>query len=292
MLCTIVGSVLNIILDYIFVISLDMGVVGAALATGLAFAVSFIVGFVPYFSKGCILRFTSCTVDFKKIGKFFYNGSSEALTEVAVAYTTFLFNMVLLKNLGETGVAAFSIISYVTALVIAALIGISTGISPITSYNYGATNTERVIRLNRLGIQVMIGLGVLCTLIMFVFGEPLIALFAPNEPELLELTLHATKLYSLAFLINGINILASAYFTALGDAKTSACISVCRGILFITIGIIILPPLFGTSGIWLSVVFSELITLCYTLYLIKRSYRRLRGTVVVPQPTTYSKEMY
>ena len=128
MMCTIVGSVLNIILDYILVVVFDLHVIGAGLATGIAFTISCFIGIIPYFSKKCLLHFTTCKVDFKKILKFFYNGSSEALTEVAVAYTTFLFNMVLLKNLGETGVATFSIITYVTALVIAVLIGISTEI--------------------------------------------------------------------------------------------------------------------------------------------------------------------
>lgn len=275
MVCTITGSVLNIVFDYFLVIVLDMGVAGAALASGLAFGISFFVGFVAYFRKGCILRFTRCSVDFKKILKFFYNGSSEALTEIAVAYTTYLFNMVLLKNMGEVGVSAFSIITYVTSLVIAVFLGISTGISPITSYNYGAKNIDRVINLNKLGIKVMGVLGILCTIGMFFFGKPLIGLFAPNDPELIHLTAQATNLYSIAFLINGVNILGSAYFTALEDAKTSATISLFRGIIFITIGMIILPPILGDAGIWLTVFFSELITLGYTLYLFKRSYRKL-----------------
>lgn len=278
MVCTIVGSVLNVIFDYYFVIVLGMGVFGAAFASGLAFALSFFVGFVAYLPKTSILRFTTCKVNFKKIIKFFYNGSSEALTEVAVAYSTYLFNMVLLQNMGEAGVSAFSIISYVTSLVIAILLGISTGISPITSYNYGAGNTDRVIKLNKLGIKIMSIIGVVCTASMFIFGKPLIELFAPNDPELIELTIWATKLYSMAFLINGINILGSAYFTALEDAKTSATISLLRGIVLLTVGIIILPPILGESGIWLAVFFSETITLVYTIYLFKRSYRKLQST--------------
>lgn len=285
MVCTITGSVLNIIFDYFFVVVWGMGVAGAALASGLAFAISFFVAFAGYFPKDCILRFTKCKVDFKKIGKFFYNGSSEALTEVAVAYSTYLFNMVLLKNMGEMGVSAFSIITYVTSLVIAVLLGISTGISPITSYNYGAKNIDRVISLNKLGIKVMAILGIICTVGMFIFGEPLIKLFAPNDPELITLTVHATKLYSISFLINGINILGSAYFTALEDAKTSAIISLFRGILFLTVGIFLLPTLIGDAGIWLAVFFSEAITLGYTCYLFKRSYNKLRLSHEVDTPS-------
>lgn len=276
MICTVIGSVLNIVFDYFLVVVWGMGVFGAALASGLAFMVAFVVGFVAYLPRKSLLHFTTCKVDFRKIGRFFYNGSSEALTEVAVAFSTYIFNIVLLMRIGEKGVSAFSIISYVTALVIAVLLGIATGIAPITGYNYGAGHKDRVIKLNNLALKVMAVLGVVCTLGMFIFGKPLILLFAPNDPELIEMTVWATKLYSLAFLINGINILGSAYFTALEDAKTSALISLLRGIILIFIGILVLPSFLGDAGIWLTVFFSEVITLFYTRYLFKKSYHRLR----------------
>lgn len=278
MVCTIIGSVLNIIFDYFLIIVFDMGVFGAALASGLAFLVSFIVGFVPYISKNTILRFTTCKVDYKKIIKFFYNGSSEALTEIAVAFTTYLFNIVLLQRVGEMGVSAFSIISYVTSIVIAVLLGIATGISPIISYNLGAKKGERIIALNNLATKVMVGLGALCTLCMLIFGEPMIRLFSANDPALIEMTAWASRLYSLCFLINGINILASAYFTALENAKLSAIISLLRGIVFILIGIIVLPPILGDAGVWLTVLFSEILTLFVTIFMVKRSYTSLRGS--------------
>lgn len=276
MFCTVIGSVLNIVFDYLLVVVWGTGVFGAALASGLAFMISFLVSFFPYLKKSNVLHFTTCKVDFRKIGRFFYNGSSEALTEVAVAFSTYIFNIVLLRRMGETGVSAFSIITYVTSLVIALLMGIATGIAPITGYNYGAKNSNRIITLNSLAFKVMLIIGIICTGGLFLFGKPLILLFAPSDPELIEMTFWATKLYGLAFLINGINILGSAYFTALEDAKTSALISFLRGMAFIVIGIIFLPTLLGDAGIWLTVFFSEAITLIYTLYLFKRSFRKLQ----------------
>lgn len=276
MVCTVIGSVLNIIFDYLLVVVWGMGVFGAALASGLAFMIAFIVGFVAYLPRKSTLHFTTCKLDFRKIVRFFYNGSSEALTEVAVAFSTYIFNIVLLMRIGEKGVSAFSIISYVTSLIIAVLLGVATGIAPITGYNYGAGHKERVISLNNLALKVMATLGIICTLGMFIFGKPLILLFAPGDPELIEMTVWATKLYSLAFLVNGINILGSAYFTALEDAKTSALISLLRGIILIFIGILILPQFLGDAGIWLTVFFSEMITLLYTRYLFQKSYRHLR----------------
>lgn len=276
MICTVIGSVLNILFDYFFVVVWGMGVSGAALASGLAFMIAFLVGFVAYLPRKNVLHFTRCSLDYKKIGRFLYNGSSEALTEVSVAFSTYLFNIVLLIRIGEKGVSAFSIITYVTSLIIAVLLGVATGIAPITGYNYGAGHEERVIALNNLALKVMFTLGILCTLCMFIFGRPLILLFAPGDEALIQMTVWATKLYSLAFLVNGINILASSYFTALEDAKTSALISLLRGIILIFIGILILPVLVGDAGIWLTVFFSEIMTLLYTQYLFKKSYQQLR----------------
>ncbi|PHV70847.1 MATE family efflux transporter [Sporanaerobium hydrogeniformans] len=271
----IVGSVLNIVFDYVLVVEWHWGVAGAALASGFAFAISFGVGLVPYFLKGSVLHFTKCKLDFKKVGRFFYNGSSEALTEVAVAFSTYIFNIVLLNHIGEQGVSAFSIISYISSLLIAVLLGIATGMQPIISFNYGAGKGRRIIHLNRLGIKVVAIVGIACTIGMFIYGETLINFFAPNDPELIQMTNEATRLYSLAFLINGINILASAYFTALEEAKLSAIISLLRGIVFVLIGIIFLPPILGNAGIWLTVFFSEVLTLVITLKLIRKSYNEL-----------------
>ena len=94
MFCTVLGSVLNIILDYVFVVLWGWGVAGAALASGIAFFISFLLAFIKIQSKDSILKLKKCKINLRKIGRFFYNGSSEALTEVAVAFTTFIFNIV------------------------------------------------------------------------------------------------------------------------------------------------------------------------------------------------------
>ncbi|MBX7307755.1 MATE family efflux transporter [Clostridium chauvoei] len=276
MICNIVGSVLNIILDYIMVIELNMGVFGAALASGIAFAVAFIVAILGYFNKNSVLKFVKCKVDLKKVGRFFYNGSSEALAEFAFAFSTYLFNIVLINRLGEMGVSAFSIIQYIASLVVAVFLGISTGISPIISYNYGAKNNKRIGSITKISLVVMTALGIICTTTLFVGGEGLIRLFVDGDEALIETTIGACKIYSTCFLISGINILASAYFTALEDAKTSIIISMLRGIIFISIGIIILSLFLDINGVWLTVTFAELMTVIISYRLMKKSYLSMK----------------
>lgn len=275
MFCTVLGSVLNIILDYVFVVLWGWGVAGAALASGIAFFISFLLAFIKIQSKDSILKLKKCKINLRKIGRFFYNGSSEALTEVAVAFTTFIFNIVLMRKIGEMGVSAFSIIQYIASLVVAVYLGIANGITPIISYNYGAKKGERINELIKYASKVMVILGIICTGFLFFGGETLISFFVSNDKILLETTSLACKIYSLAFLVSGLNILASSYFTALEDAKTSAIISFLRGIALIFIGIIVLPAIMGDSGIWLTVAFSEFLTLLIALVLLKKSKSKL-----------------
>lgn len=275
MFCTVLGSVVNIILDYIFVIVWGLGVAGAAIASGIAFFITFIVAFIEIQSEKSVLKLCICELDLRKIGRFFYNGSSEALAEVAFAFTTFIFNIVLMRRMGEVGVSAFSIIQYIASLVVAVFLGIANGITPIISYNYGAKSGKRIKEIITLSVKVMMFLGVICTAFLFFGGEGLINLFVTGEAELLETTVFACKIYSLSFLVSGINILSSSYFTALENAKTSAIISFLRGIAFIAIGITILPAILGDTGVWATMIFSEVATLIIAIMLMKKSYSNL-----------------
>ena len=178
-------------------------------------------------------------------------------------------------KIGEMGVSAFSIILYIATLVTAVFAGICNGISPIISFNYGAKNKERIRKILKIAITTISIIGVLSTILMIFGGETLIKMFTEGDKELIQLTSEATKIYSIAFIVNGLNILFSAYFTAIEDAKTSAIISALRGALLIVVFIIILPMLFGDIGIWLTVPFSEIVTVIIATRLIINSNKKL-----------------
>ena len=165
-------------------------------------------------------------------------------------------------RIGEMGVSAFSIILYIASLVIAIFSGICNGISPIISFNYGANNKDRINKILKIAILTIIIIGISSTILMIFGGETLIKMFSKGDAELIRITAEATKLYSVAFVFNGLNILTSAYFTALEDAKTSAIISVLRGVILILIFIIqqidgniigpkILGDSIGISAFWI-----------------------------------------
>lgn len=271
MLADIISSVLNIVLDYIFIVKFGLGLAGAGFASGIAFTIGFLFALSQYFKKDSILKFCKVKFNFKKIIRIFYNGSSEGITQFAVAFSNYIFNIVLMIRIGEMGVSAFSIILYVASLVTAVFSGICNGISPIISFNYGANYKERINKILKMAIITITILGVFSTVLMIFGGEILISMFTEGDKELIKLTTEATNLYSIAFVFNGLNILASAYFTALEDAKTSAIISVLRGVLLIIAFIIILPMILGDAGIWLTIPASELVTVIIAIKYMKKS---------------------
>lgn len=271
MIADIISSLLNILLDYIFIVKFGLGLVGAGIASGIAFTIGFLFALSHYLKKDSILKFCKVEFDFKKIVRIFYNGSSEGITQFAVAFSTFIFNIVLMIRIGEMGVSAFSIILYIASLVIAIFSGICNGISPIISFNYGANNKDRINKILKIAISTIIIIGISSTILMIFGGETLIKMFSKGDAELIRITAEATKLYSVAFVFNGLNILTSAYFTALEDAKTSAIISVLRGVILILIFIIILPIILGDIGIWLTVPASELVTVFIAVNYMKKA---------------------
>lgn len=279
MICNVIGAVLNIILDYIFIVKLGYGVEGAALASGIAFSIAAIFGCIPFMKKSSPLKFGKCRFHLKTLIRFIYNGASEALAEVGFAFTTFLFNIVIIRQIGESGVTAFSIISYVSSLVVAIYLGISTGIGAIFSYNYGAKRLHRILHLLKLSFVCIAVLGVICTILITMFGKNLIGLFISDSGDILSLTVDAARLYSLSFLVSGINILFSGFFTSIERPRESVIISFSRGVLFISIFVLVLPLIIGTNGIWLSLIFAEVSTLIVGLVLISRIIKNLKETL-------------
>ena len=250
MVADIIGAALNIVLDYIFIVKFGWGLAGAGVASGLAFTIGFIFSLVQYLRKDSILKFVKTSFDIKKVIKIFYNGSS-------------------------VGVSAFSIILYISSLVTAVFSGICNGISPIISFNHGAKNKDRIQKLMKISVITISIIGVLSTILMAFGGETLIAMFTEGDDSLVSLTVEATRVYSIAFIVNGLNILSSAYFTAIEDAKTSAIISALRGAILIVIFIVLLPMIFGDVGIWLTVPFSEVFTVVVAFRYIRKSNRKL-----------------
>lgn len=265
---TIVSVIVQIILNIIFLKFLGWGIGGAALATGISNIAGFFVVLPYILNKNNKISVFKGKFNGKLIWPVCYNGSSEGVTSISTAVATFLFNMAFMEIAGPSGVAAFTAITYMANFGILLMFGISDGVTPIISYNYGYEKKKRVKETMKLAIisTFVIGLGIF--FILVIFSIPLVKMFTSTNAEVTTLAASGARIYAIAFLINGFNIVTSGYFTAIGNAKASIIVSGSRGLIFIVIGIFVLPLFLGVNGIWLTVPFAELITVFIGIYML------------------------
>lgn len=274
---TVMGStvILNILLNLLFIVGLGWGVKGAGLATGIAFTIGAFFNVPRLFSHNEVVAVQRGRYKSRLVWNAFYNGSSEGMAELSVAVTVFLFNITMMKHLGESGVAAFTAINYVLFIGTTIFLGVSDGIIPIIGYNFGAGKKERIKSVLKLAAKTNMLIGVTLFLTMFLFGRQILGLFF-NElgSKAVEIAAKGLSIYCFAFLLIGLNILASSYFTAIGNAKISIIISALRGLVFVVIGILVLPAVFGIDAIWFDVPIAEICTLSVSYWLVRKSFRQ------------------
>lgn len=263
---TIAAGVANMVLDFVFIVIFHWGVVGAAAATA---ASQLIGGFVPlvYFFRPntSLLKLVKTKTDANILLKTCINGSSELMTNISLSLVNILYNFQLMRYIGEDGIAAYGVIMYVSFIFIAIFIGYSIGSAPIIGYHYGAGNYEELKGLFRKSLCLISLWNILLTVIAFVTAQPLARVFVGYDASLTALTRRGLCLYSLSFLITGINIFGSAFFTALGNGVVSAAISFLRTLLFQIVAVLILPLFLGLDGIWLAIAAAELLALIVTV---------------------------
>lgn len=255
---TVISGMIDILLNAVFIIGFGWGIVGAAVSTVIGQLIGSIVPILYFLRKNdSLLRLVKPVFDGKIILKACSNGSSEMVTSLSSSVVGVLCNLQLMKLAGENGIAAYGVILYVNYIFYAVFIGYSTGAAPIISYHYGAKNHFELKSLFRKSLTIVGAGSVLLTAVAIVFSAPIAGFFVGYDPELLNMSQRAFALYSVSFLMCGINIFGSAFFTALNNGVISAAISFARTFVFQALAIIVLPLFLGLDGVWLAVVAAE-----------------------------------
>ena len=276
LLSAIIGGVTNIILDYVLIVPLNMGLVGAALATCIGYSLPSIIGIIYFFNKKNTLHFVKPKFNFKTILYSCSNGSSEMVTQISSAVTTFLYNIIMIKLLGENGVASITIVLYAQFLLVSAYIGFTSGVSPRISYNFGSKNKDQLNKIIKYS-YIFIMLFSISTFVISKYLSPsLVSIFAGSGTDIYDITLNGFNLFQISFLLCGVNIFTSGMFTAFSNGKVSALLSLLRTFIFLSSGIIFLPSLIGVNGVWLSVPLAEIMTLVFSLFYISK-YKNIYG---------------
>jgi len=261
--------VVNVVLDYFFVLRFGWGVTGAAIATCIANTTAALV-LLPN------VRFGRIKGTLREVGRIFYNGSSEMLTSVSAAITMFVFNLALMREVGATGVAALTIVSYLNFAVNMSIFGLSQALYPLMSYQLGARSYLGIksLLVSALLFSAAIGWGIY--LLCLLFRSPIVSAFAGGDTQLKAIATEAATCVTLHYLVSFVNIIASSFHTAVARPIESAVIALCRSIVFVLIPLFVLTPVIGRLGIWLSMPIAEVLTLAVSLPLSFHTLRRLR----------------
>lgn len=266
----------NIALDYLFIVPCGLGVRGAALGTGCGYLIPAVAGVACFLRRDGMLAFTRPRLRWDVLGESCLNGSSELVSQLASAVTTFLFNAAMMEHLGEDGVAAIAILIYAQFLLNTLFIGFSMGVAPAIGFCYGSGDRAQLRRVLRIGLRFIVGASALVFAASRLGGHWIVRLFTPETSAVYPIAAKGFRIFAYSFLFCGMNIFTSAAFTALSEGKTSAGLSFLRTFGLLAGGILLLPRILGITGVWLAAPIAEGI-MCGISAACLLHYRRKTG---------------
>lgn len=271
----ILGSLSNVVMDYIFIFPLGMGMFGAALATGVSPIISMLIlsGHLRSPSRGFHLLRTHFRL--KLLPTLCTPGLPSLISELSSGIVLLLFNQVLLQLAGNIGVAAYGIVANLALVAVAIFTGLSTGIQPLVSHSSGIGEAASLRRLFRYGILTALTIATVLFTVVFVFAFPIAAAFnSEGDPVLAGYAITGLRIYFLGFWCAGFNIVSAAFFSASGRSAQGFAISLMRGVLVIPPVLLALTAFAGIGGVWATFPTVEAIVAILTLICAWRVFRR------------------
>lgn len=271
----LIGSFCNIIFDYIFIFPLDLGMFGAAFATGASPIISILVlsGHLRKSSRGFHMqrtRLKACIFT-----SLCAPGTSAFISEFSSALVLLFFNLVLLHIAGTIGIAAYGVIANIALVAIAIFQGLATGIQPLVSRSCGANDTAALGKLYRYGNITALIIASLIYVFIFTFASPITAAFnSENNATLASYAVPGLRIYFIGFLFAGCNIVSSIFFSSSGKPGQGFLLSILRGVIFIVPMLFLLTTSFGITGAWSTFPCAEALTFAFTVFFAVRTFRR------------------
>ncbi len=244
-----------------------MGISGAAIATGLGYSVTAVVGLFVFSQKKSLLHFKKPAFRAGVLGNAATNGCSEMATALVTGIITMMFNWTILRYVGEDGVAAVTIIMYVLMFASSLYTGYSYGVAPMLSFYYGEQNREKLKKLVTVSFKVIAVISVITVVASFALTRPLVSVFARPDNPVYDLAVTGNRICTIALFFIGFNIFASGMFTALSNGIVSAVLAFSRSFVFMLITMLVLPLLLGVNGIWLATPAAELMALALSAFM-------------------------
>ncbi|MBN1184162.1 MAG: MATE family efflux transporter [Bacteroidales bacterium] len=267
MYATIMSSLLNIPLDALFIFKFGWGVKGAALATGLAQVTGVAVLLFHFILKQGRLKFTLPKFNFKEDNKIFINAIPIFIGNIFLPVSMFLMNNVAARTYSTLGISAFAIVNNISMFIFSIIIGISQGIQPIISFNFGQNKVNRMIKTLWLGIGNSLLVIVFLIVSILVFSEQIIGIYSSGKMDasLMNLTKEAIRIYVWGYVFLGSNFLFASYFQSIEFAKSATVINILRTTIILIPVAFLISLLLPDTFIWAIIMASEMITLIVIL---------------------------
>lgn len=261
MLGVLVGNLVNIVLDYVFIFTFGLGMLGAVLATGVAPVVSLMILFRHWRSEKCSFRFVKMKPDGRFTGTTISLGLPSLLTEVSAGIVMIMFNMIILDLLGNVGVAAYGVVANLAIMVTAIYNGVAQGMQPLVSRFYGQNDRKSIAQILRYALTTMIVTSAVIYGVIFGFADEITSIFnSEGNMQLQQIAVIGLKLYFSSVLFLGFNMVMSMYFVAVDRPIPGQLISLLRGFLVIIPVTIVMAAVWGVHGVWLAYPTAEGVT--------------------------------
>lgn len=263
---TVAAGLTNTLLDYIFIGVLNYGVAGAAIASILGMVVGSVGPFIYFMvNKNNNIFLGIPRFNIKDLLKVAGNGSSEFVSNISTSIVSIVFNIQLLRYIGEDGVSAYGIIMYVSYIFIAIFLGYSIGMAPVVGYNFGSGNKKELRNVFHKSLILITCASLVMVVLSESLASPFAKVFSSHSESLETLATTAMRIYSISFLFCGFSIYGSSFFTALNDGLISAIISMVRTLGFQLISVIVIPLILGVDGVWWAIVIAEACSIVMTI---------------------------
>lgn len=264
------GGIFNVFGDYFFVFILDMGIMGAGLATAMGSVFSLLMMLTHFRSKKNTLRLVKPTKLLSKLKTISVTGFSTFFIDVAMGILTMLFNRQILKYLSTNALSVYGIIINISTFVQCCAYSIGQASQPIISANFGAGKGERISQILKYALGTAAVFGLIWTALAELAPNLFVRIFMTPTDEILAIAPGIIRSYAISFLLLPLNIFSTYYFQALMKPRTSFLVSVARGAVISGCLIYLLPAVAGADAIWFAMPITELVVAVFVIIKIKQ----------------------
>ena len=267
----VLGGIVNIVLDIVFVFPMQMGIGGAALASAIGMVIQVLVAGTHFLSRKNKLKLIRPKHVASSVAQIIGNGIPSFFNEFANGFIVLLFNIQILKYCGESALSVYSVISNCVILFNSLFTGVGQSIQPIIATNFGGGKWDRIHKIRKMSLWTVCMMGLFFSMSGILFPVGVCSVFMNPDQKMKMIAQTGVRTYFVAFLPMGINLLTSYYLQSILSVKRSLCISLLRNVILSSAAILVFPILFDGNSLWFVMPMVEIVVLLISILFLNQS---------------------